>query len=50
MINKLALSPELEGVTGKYYSGTKEKKASDSTHDEELAKKLWDVTAKLVGL
>ncbi len=49
-INKLALSPELEGVTGKYYSGSKEKKASDDTYNEELAKKLWDVSVKLVGL
>jgi len=49
-INKLALSPELEGVTGKYYSGTKEKKASDATYDVDLAQKLWNVTAKLVGI
>ena len=49
-INRLALSPEFEKVTGKYYSGNKEKKASDATYDEELAKKLWDVSAKLVDL
>ena len=49
-INKLALSPEYEGVTGKYYSGTKEKKASKDTYDEDLAKKLWDKTVKLVNL
>ena len=49
-INKLAISPEFEKVTGKYFSGKKEKKASDATYDEELAKRLWDETIKLVKL
>jgi len=46
----LASSPEVEGVTGKYFIKCKEAKPSKEARDEETAKKLWDVSAQLVKL
>jgi retinol dehydrogenase-12 len=45
----LASSPELAGVTGKYFAKCKEKKPSARALDEATQKRLWDVTAALVG-
>lgn len=36
----LASSPEVEGVTGKYFVKCKPKKSSESSYDEELQKKI----------
>jgi len=46
----LASSPEVEGVTGKYFAKCREKKPAPRALDEETQHRLWDVTAKLVGL
>ena len=46
----LASSPEVEGVTGRYFEKKKEKRSSSESYDEEKARLLWDATAKLVGL
>jgi len=46
----LASSPEVEGVSGKYFDDKKEKKSSDESYDETKARELWDATSKLVGL
>ena len=45
-----AVSPELDGVTGKYYSDCKEAKLSSIAQDEGLARKFWEVSERLVGL
>jgi NAD(P)-dependent dehydrogenase (short-subunit alcohol dehydrogenase family) len=45
----LASSPEVEGVTGKYFGKCKEWKSSPASYDEDAQKKLWDVSAALVG-
>ena len=45
-----ASSPELEGVTGKYLSACKITKPSAEAVNENVAKKLWDLSAKLVKL
>jgi hypothetical protein len=45
-----ASSPEMEGVTGKYLSACKIARPSSRALDEESAKKLWDLSAKLVKL
>lgn len=37
----LASSPELEGVSGKYFEHCKEKAVSDLAQDETLRKRLW---------
>jgi len=45
----LASSPDVEGVTGKYFAKCKEKRPSARALDEATQKRLWDVTAQLVG-
>ena len=46
----LASSPELEGVTGKYFIDSKEARSSDVSHDADLARRLWEVSAQMTGL
>ena len=46
----LAESPELEGVTGKYFYKRKEIKSSRESYNKEAAIKLWDLSCKLCGL
>ena len=46
----LASSPEVEGVTGKYFMAKKEAKSSKISHDESVAKRLWEISAELVKL
>jgi NAD(P)-dependent dehydrogenase (short-subunit alcohol dehydrogenase family) len=46
----LASSPDVEGVTGKYFDGKREKRSSESSYDEDLARSLWDRTSKMVRL
>jgi NAD(P)-dependent dehydrogenase (short-subunit alcohol dehydrogenase family) len=47
----LASAPEVEGVTGKYFNyDLKETRSSDESYDEAVAKRLWDVSEKLVAI
>jgi NAD(P)-dependent dehydrogenase (short-subunit alcohol dehydrogenase family) len=46
----LALSPELEGVTGRYYSLGREARPSRSANDAEGQKRLWTESLRLCGL
>ena len=46
----LASSPEVEGITGKYFANKKEQKSSDDSYNETLRKKLWNIASKMVGL
>ncbi len=46
----LASSPDLEGVTGRYFANCKPKASSKRSHDEAVAARLWQVSADLVGL
>ena len=45
-----AVEESLEGVSGKYFDNCREKEPSKHALDEELAKKLWDVSMELTGL
>jgi NAD(P)-dependent dehydrogenase (short-subunit alcohol dehydrogenase family) len=45
----LAASPEVEGVTGKYFVDCKEIPSSPSSQDKALAEKLWQVSLELTG-
>ncbi|HTG33864.1 MAG TPA: SDR family oxidoreductase [Thermoanaerobaculia bacterium] len=49
-IVQLAASPELEGITGKYFEKGKAVAPAPLARDEALAKRLWDVSAAMVGL
>jgi NAD(P)-dependent dehydrogenase (short-subunit alcohol dehydrogenase family) len=46
----LAAAPELEGVTGKYFVRRRESRSSDASYDTETARRLWEVSAGMVGL
>lgn len=45
----LALDPELEKVSGKYFDNCKEATPSKEARDEETAEWLWNKSMKLVG-
>ncbi len=46
----LASSPDVETVTGKYFTDEQESASSPLSHDEQLARQLWDVTTTMVKL
>ena len=46
----LASSPEVEGVTGKYFSNCKEVRSSKESYDDAAAQRLWEVSAELTRL
>jgi NAD(P)-dependent dehydrogenase (short-subunit alcohol dehydrogenase family) len=47
----LASSPEVEGVTGKYFSSRRRPvKTSKASHDTKLAEQLWEVSTELTKL
>ena len=43
----LASSPDLEGVTGRYFVGRKESPSSDASCDEQTAERLWRISQTL---
>lgn len=45
----LASSPEVKGVTGRYFSNCKQSKVNPIADDEATAKKLWDATEELLA-
>jgi NAD(P)-dependent dehydrogenase (short-subunit alcohol dehydrogenase family) len=46
----LATSPEVEGVSGKYFYQKESIPSSEYTHDQQVAERLWEVSAKMTGL
>ena len=46
----LASSPEVEGVTGRYFEKKREKKSSAESYDRNLAEKLWTESSRMTGL
>lgn len=45
----LASSPQVEGVTGKYFAKSKQAATSAAAQDMAAARWLWEVSARLVG-
>jgi NAD(P)-dependent dehydrogenase (short-subunit alcohol dehydrogenase family) len=45
----LAASPEVEGVTGKYFADRKPVASSRESYDEVAARRLWEVSERLTG-
>jgi NAD(P)-dependent dehydrogenase (short-subunit alcohol dehydrogenase family) len=45
----LAVSPEVEGVTGKYFANCKPAASSALSNDETTARRLWEVSEQLTG-
>lgn len=46
----LACSPEVEGVSGKCFANCEEEELMAKATDNEAAKKLWDISRRMVGL
>lgn len=46
----LACSPEVEGVSGKCFANCEEEQLMAKATDEQAAKKLWDMSRRMVGL
>ena len=45
----LATSPQVEGVTGKYFVKSQEKQSSSRSYDQTVGSRLWKVTEQLVA-
>jgi NAD(P)-dependent dehydrogenase (short-subunit alcohol dehydrogenase family) len=46
----LATSPEIEGVSGKYFEQKRPRRSSHESYDEAAARRLWEVSERLTGL
>lgn len=46
----LASSPQVAAVTGAYFVGTRPRRSSEASYDEQAAAKLWRVSGALTGL
>jgi NAD(P)-dependent dehydrogenase (short-subunit alcohol dehydrogenase family) len=46
---RLAVSPKLEGVTGRYFDGTREGRANRQAYDLQARRRLWALSEELCG-
>lgn len=46
----LASSPEVDGVTGKYFVDCKPVSSTAVSYDQDAARRLWKISAEMVGL
>ena len=46
----LASAPDLEQVRGRYFADSKPKTSAQRSYDEAAARRLWQVSADLIGL
>jgi hypothetical protein len=46
----LASSPEVAGITGKYFYRCRPKPSSRASYDVQAQEKLWRLSAEMVGL
>lgn len=46
----LATSPEVAGVSGKYFDACREKQTTPITYDVEASERLWELSARLTGM
>jgi NAD(P)-dependent dehydrogenase (short-subunit alcohol dehydrogenase family) len=47
---RLAVAPELEGVSGRYFDRLREARADPQAYDPAARRRLWDLSAALTGL
>ncbi len=47
---RLAVAPELEGVTGRYFEGTREARADAQAYEQGARRRLWEESERLVGV
>lgn len=46
----LATSPEVAGITGRYFGECQPRSSSPASYDRETARRLWDISGDLTGL
>jgi hypothetical protein len=46
---RLAASPELEGVTGRFFDGDAEAAAQRQAYDRDTRRRLWELSVELTG-
>jgi NAD(P)-dependent dehydrogenase (short-subunit alcohol dehydrogenase family) len=46
----LASSPEVEGASGKYFDKKLPKRSSETSYDEAIARRLWELSERMTGL
>ena len=46
----LASSPDVEGVTGQYFTNCKAVRSDPASYDKASARRLWEMSLKMVGL
>jgi retinol dehydrogenase 14 len=46
----LAASPDVEGITGRYFVGRRETRSSPVSYDEGLQRRLWEESVRLTAL
>jgi Dehydrogenases with different specificities (related to short-chain alcohol dehydrogenases) len=46
----LTTAPELEGISGKYYSNKKEIKSQPASYDAGIQKKLWEISEQMTNV
>ena len=46
----LSASPDVEGVSGKYFVDSAPRASNPASYDLDTARKLWEVTKELVGV
>jgi NAD(P)-dependent dehydrogenase (short-subunit alcohol dehydrogenase family) len=46
---RLATSPDLEGVTGRFFDRQAEASADEQAHDPDARRRLWDLSLELTG-
>jgi len=46
----VATSPTLGGVTGRYFSNSREARSSPESYDDAVARRLWEVSFRLAGM
>ena len=49
-LEHLAVSPDLEGVTGEYFDGMRRARANPQTYDKEARRRLWMLSEQLTKL
>ena len=47
---RLVSDPELDGVTGRYFDGTRESSAHEQAYDPEARRRLWELSEELTGV
>jgi NAD(P)-dependent dehydrogenase (short-subunit alcohol dehydrogenase family) len=46
----LATSPEVEGISGKYFVESQPRPSSSASYDQDVARRLWQISAELTGI